>query len=256
MDVKNLFDLSGKLALVTGSSRGLGLLFAEVLASAGAEVVLNGVNEDVLKKAAAQLKAKGFAVYPYAFDVTDRDQAAAAVSKIRDDIGIVDILVNCAGIQRRAPFFEFDIKDFEDIFKVNVRGVFIASQLIAAGMKEKGGGKIINICSMQSELGRKTITPYAASKGAVRMLTRSMAVELAAYNIQVNGIGPGYFITDMTRNLAEDKEFNDWLCARTPASRWGFPEEMAGTLLLLASKASDFIDGQIFYVDGGILAAI
>jgi gluconate 5-dehydrogenase len=256
MDVKNLFDLSGKLAMVTGSSRGLGLIFAEVLASAGAAIIINGRSEDKVAEAAERLRAKGFTVYTSVFDVTDKNQVEKAVAAIESEIGVIDILVNSAGIQRRAPFVEFDIKDFNEIMDINVGGVFITSQVVAGSMIRKGGGKIINICSMMSELGRDTVSAYSASKGAVRMLTRNMAVELARHNIQVNGLGPGYFITDMTRKLAEDKTFNTWLCARTPANRWGFPEEMAGTLILLASKASDFIDGQIFYVDGGILAAI
>jgi gluconate 5-dehydrogenase len=256
MDVSNLFDLKDKLALVTGSSRGLGLIFAEVLASAGAAVIINGQSKERVAESAGLLRAKGFTVYESAFDVTDKDQVEKAVAKIESEAGIIDILVNCAGIQRRAPFTEFEMKDFDEIMRVNVGGVFITSQVVAKSMIRKGAGKIINICSMMSELGRDTITAYAASKGAVKMITRNLAVELARHNIQVNGLGPGYFITSMTRNLAEDKTFNDWLCARTPAKRWGLPEEMAGTLILLASKASDFIDGQIFYVDGGILAAI
>jgi gluconate 5-dehydrogenase len=256
MNVKNLFDLSGKLAMVTGSSRGLGLIFAEVLASAGAAIIINGKSEDRVAESTEFLRAKGFIVHTSAFDVTDKNQVEKAVAKIENDVGIIDILVNSAGIQHRAPFTEFEVKDFDEIMRINVGGVFITSQVVSRSMIRKGGGKIINICSMLSELGRDTITAYAASKGAVRMLTRNMAVELARYNIQVNGLGPGYFITDMTRNLAEDKTFNAWLCARTPANRWGLPEEMAGTLILLASRASDFIDGQIFYVDGGILAAM
>lgn len=252
----SLFSLEGKTALITGSAQGLGFTIAKGLGEAGARLILNGRNQERLDKAVAELAAQGLTVYSSKFDVTKKKEIEEAVRKINETIGEIDILVNNAGVQHRAPLEEFSETDWQRIMDVNLTGVFLVSQQVVKGMIRRKAGKIINICSMQSEVGRKTIAPYAASKGGVKMLTKAMATEWAAYNIQVNGIGPGYFITDMTKPLAEDPEFNRWLCNRTPANRWGDPKELIGTAVYLASEASDYVNGQIIYVDGGLLAAI
>ncbi len=250
------FNLQGKIALVTGSSRGIGFVLARGLGRAGAAVVLNSRNEDALNNAVDMLKNEGINTYGSVFDITKKDQVQVGIKQIENEIGPINILVNNAGIQRRAPLEDFNEEDWEAVIETNLSGVFFTSQQVAKAMIARKEGKIINICSLQSELGRQNITPYAASKGGVRMLTRGMAVEWAKHNIQINGIGPGYFITEMTKPLAEDKEFNAWICARTPANRWGDPEELVGAAIFLASSASDYVSGQIIYVDGGILAAI
>ena len=254
--IESLFGLQGKTALITGSSQGLGLMFAKILGSAGARVILNGRDEEKLLGAADELRSSGIETFIAPFDITKKEQVADAVEKIGKDIGDIHILFNNAGVQRRMPLEDFNEKDWDDIMDVNMKGAFLTSQQVVKGMIRNHAGKIVNICSMQSELGRQNITPYAASKGGIRMMTRGMAVEWAKHNIQVNGIGPGYFITKMTKPLADDEKFSSWLCARTPANRWGLPEELAGAVLLLSSEASSFINGQIIYVDGGILAAI
>lgn len=252
----NLFDLSEKIALITGSSRGLGFVIARGLASAGATVVLNGRTDRTLDRAVATMKGEGFTVEGYSFDVVDKRQIARQVSKIESDIGAIDILVNSAGIQRRAPILEMEESVWREVIEINLTGVFLASQVVAKGMVERRRGKIINICSMTSELGRPTIAPYTASKGGVKMLTRAMAVEWAKYNVQVNGLGPGYFATEMNQALVENPVFDQWIKQRTPAGRWGKTEELIGAAVFLSSSASDFVAGHILYVDGGILASL
>ncbi|EFJ9900129.1 gluconate 5-dehydrogenase, partial [Escherichia coli] len=190
------------------------------------------------------------------FNVTHKHEIDAAVEHIEKDIGPIDVLVNNAGIQRRHPFTEFPEQEWNDVIAVNQTAVFLVSQAVTRHMVERKAGKVINICSMQSELGRDTITPYAASKGAVKMLTRGMCVELARHNIQVNGIAPGYFKTEMTKALVEDEAFTAWLCKRTPAARWGDPQELIGAAVFLSSKASDFVNGHLLFVDGGMLVAV
>lgn len=251
-----LFSLENKRVLITGSGRGIGFLMAKGLAEAGAEVIINATTQQGADKAAAALKAQGYNAHAVAFDVTQSVAVNAAVDKIEREIGPVDVLVNNAGIQRRRPFLDFPEQDWNEVIAVNQTAVFLVSQAVARQMVTRKQGKIINIGSMQSELGRDTITPYAASKGAVTMLTRGMCVELARYNIQVNGIAPGYFKTEMTQALADDEAFTSWLCKRTPAARWGNPEELIGAAVFLASKASDFVNGHLLFVDGGMRVAV
>ncbi|MDG2914482.1 gluconate 5-dehydrogenase [Bisgaard Taxon 10/6] len=254
--MSDLFSLNNKHILITGSTRGIGRLLAQGVAEHGAEVIINGTNQEKAQQVADELNAQGFKAYAVAFDVTDSQAVQQAIDHIEKDIGPIDVLINNAGIQRRHPFCEFPEKDFDDIVKVNQKAVFIVSQAVARYMVKRNRGKIINIGSMQSELGRDTITPYAASKGAVKMLTRGMCVELARYNIQVNGIAPGYFATELTKPLVENKEFSEWLCKRTPAARWGDPKELIGAAVFLSAKASDFVNGHLLFVDGGMLAAV
>ena len=222
--MRNLFDLSGKRALITGSAQGIGHLLAGGLAEYGAEIVINDRTQERADQAAQALVAQGFRAVGYAFDVTQAAQVEQTIARIEEEVGAIDILINNAGIQRRFPFTEFPEEEWDNVIEVNQKGVFLVSQQVAKYMMGRRAGKIINICSMQSELGRKTITPYAASKGAVKMLTRGMCVELAEYNIQVNGIAPGYFATEMTTALVNDEAFSAWLYQRTPAARWGKPE--------------------------------
>ena len=252
----SLFDIRNEVALITGSSRGLGFTMAEALGKAGAKVLLNGRNKSRLDEAVEKLKKQNIEVYGYNFDVTEKDQVCTAVKRIEEEVGGVTILVNNAGIQMRAPLVDFEEDAWDEIMKVNLKGIYLISQCVAKGMISRRSGKIINICSMLSEFGRPTIAPYAASKGGVKMLTKSMAAEWTKYNIQVNGLGPGYFITEMTKPLADDKEFDLWLRNRTPANRWGRPEELNGALIFLCSKASSYISGQIIYVDGGMSAVL
>jgi gluconate 5-dehydrogenase len=254
--IQKWFDLTGKTALVTGSSRGLGLVIARGLAAAGAKVMLNGVNRERLDAAVEAFRRDGLEAYACPFDVTDREQIEASLHDVKKTTGPVDILVNNAGIQRRGPLESFDPREWQAVIDTNLTGVFITTQCVVGDMIERKSGKIINICSLASEIARPTTGPYTAAKGGVKMLTRAMAVEWAAHNIQVNGIGPGYFLTDMTRTLAENEEFDRWIKGRTPARRWGDPEELTGPVVFLASDASSFINGQILYVDGGLLSLI
>ncbi len=251
-----LFDLSGKNALVTGSSRGLGYTIAGGLGQAGATVVLNDIVQDRLDDAEKTLNGEGVKTHGYLFDVTNPADVEAGVTRIEKEVGPIDILVNNAGIQIRAALEDFDDGDWERILKTNLTSVFLVGKYVARGMIERKRGKIINIGSMQSELGRPSIAPYAATKGGVKMLVRGMATEWGKHNIQVNGIGPGYFITEMTQSLVDDEKFNAWLCGRTPANRWGLPEELIGSAVFLASQASDYVNGHMLYVDGGMLACV
>jgi gluconate 5-dehydrogenase len=251
-----LFELQGRRALLTGSYRGLGVVLARGLADAGAAVVLNGRDSEALKSVVASFTATGYEAYGFPFDVTEEAQIDKAIPKIEKEVGPIDILVNNAGVQKRAPLHEFPTKDWHAIIETHLTGAFLVSRKVVGGMIDRKRGKIINICSTVSEVGRKGIGPYTAAKGGLRMLTRAMCADWGCYNIQVNGIAPGYFITDMTRPMADNPKFNDWVLARTPAGRWGNPDELVGVLLLLASDASSFINGQIFAVDGGVLATM
>ncbi|CAI2532150.1 gluconate 5-dehydrogenase [Serratia liquefaciens] len=254
--MNNLFSLDNKKVLITGASRGIGFLLARGLAEYGAHILVNATTEENAQRAVEALRREGFRADAAAFDVTDSQAIHAAIEKVEAQSGGIDVLINNAGIQRRHPFTEFPEKDWDDIIAVNQKAVFMVSQAVARHMVQRQSGKIINIGSMQSELGRDTITPYAASKGAVKMLTRGMCVELARYNIQVNGIAPGYFKTEMTQALADNPEFTAWLTKRTPAARWGDPQELIGAAVFLSSKASDFVNGHLLFVDGGMSAAV
>ena len=254
--MSQLFSLEGKRVLLTGSARGIGFLLARGLGEAGAEVIVNATTEQGAEQGAAKLRELGLRAHAKAFDVTQSAQVQQAVDEIEAEWGPIVILVNNAGIQRRRPFLEFPEQDWNDVIAVNQTAVFLVSQTVAKKMVERQRGKIINIGSMQSELGRDTITPYAASKGAVTMLTRGMCVELARHNIQVNAIAPGYFVTEMTQALADDPAFTGWLTKRTPAARWGKPEELIGAAVFLASGASNFVNGHLLFVDGGMRVAV
>jgi gluconate 5-dehydrogenase len=251
-----LFDLSGKRALITGSSQGIGLGLAEGLAGAGAEIILNGRDRTKLESAVASLREKGFQVYGFDFDVTSQEGVAAAISKIESDVGPIDILVNNAGMQFRTPLEDFPPEKFRELMRVNVESAFLVGQAVARHMIKRGRGKIINICSVQSELGRAGIAPYTATKGAVKMLTKGMSADWAKYGIQVNAIGPGYFRTPLNQALVDNPEFSSWLEKRTPAGRWGEVSELVGAAIFLASEASSFVNGHILYVDGGITSVL
>ncbi len=251
-----LFDLTGKNALVTGSSRGLGLSFARALRSAGAAVILNGRNPETLEEARVALGNQGPAVHTRAFDITDGTAADKAIAAIESAIGPLDILVNNAGIQQRAPLDKMDEQQWRAVIDTNLTGAFLVARAVAGYMIGRKRGKIINICSLMSEAARTATGNYAAAKGGLKMLTKAMSTEWAAHNIQVNGIGPGYFKTEITRPLYEDPDFDRWLRARTPAGRWGEPDELAGAAIFLASPAADFVSGQIIYVDGGLISAL
>ncbi|WP_179009008.1 gluconate 5-dehydrogenase [Winogradskyella forsetii] len=254
----NLFDLSGKVALITGGTHGLGMSMAMGLGKAGATLVVNGASsQEKLNKAVAEYKAEGLNAFGYLFDVTNETQVIQNIKKIENEVGVIDILVNNAGIIKRTPLEEMEVEDFEQVLKVDLVSPFIMSKHVIKGMIKRKEGKIINICSMMSELGRNTVAAYAAAKGGLKMLTRNMATEWSKHNIQVNGIGPGYFATSQTAPIRVDGHpFNEFIISRTPAGRWGNPEDLQGAAIFLASKASDFVSGQIVYVDGGILATI
>jgi len=251
-----LFDLTGKTALVTGSSRGLGRAFAEGLARAGARVVLNGVNEDRLFEAAQEMRGEGLEILTAAFDVTDEAAVKAAFHEFDEDGVAIDILVNNAGIQFRKPMLELETEDWQRVLDVNLTAAFVVGREAARRMAEHGSGKIINIGSVQSELARATIAPYAVSKGGIKMLTKAMAAEWGEKGIQVNAIGPGYMVTDMNQALLDNPDFDAWVKGRTPMRRWGLPEELAGTAIYLASNASNYVSGQIIYADGGMTSVL
>jgi gluconate 5-dehydrogenase len=251
-----MFDLTGRTALITGSSSGIGHALAAGLAGAGAQVVLNGRDERKLELAAQKLLAAGASVFTAPFDVTDGAAVAGAVARIEAGIGPIDILVNNAGMQRRAPLEQFEEAHWHELMKTNVDSVFLVGQAVARHMIERRRGKIINICSVQSELGRPNIAPYAASKGAVKMLTKGMAIDWGPYGIQVNGLGPGYFKTELTQALVDNAEFSGWLINRTPSRRWGDIEDLVGAAVFLAGDASNFVNGHILYVDGGVTATL
>ena len=251
-----MFDLHGKLALVTGSSRGIGLALARSLAEAGAAVVLNARNDDALAIAEAELAAAGHVVHRYRFDVCDPEAVEQAVATIEASVGPIDILVNNAGIQRRGSILDYSLDTFREIVNANLVSAFIVGQAVAGRMAQRGHGKIINICSIQSELARPTTAVYSATKGALKQLTRGMCADLAGLGIQVNAIAPGYFATELTEDLVNDPEFSAWVSKRSPTGRWGRVEELGGAAVFFASDASSFVNGQILYVDGGLTAVI
>lgn len=251
-----LFDLTGRVALVTGSSQGLGYAIARGLGQAGAAVVLNGRDEKKLVAAAEVLRGEGMKVAVAGFDVTDGTACGRAVERVEAEFGAVDILVNNAGIQRRAPLAEMTEEQWRAVIDTNLTSAFLVARAVAPRMIARGRGKIINICSVMTEVSRPTIGNYAAAKGGLKMLTRAMAVEWAKHGLQCNGIAPGYFVTELNKPLVENAEFNGWICRRTPAGRWGQPHELAGAAVFLAGSASDFVNGQILTVDGGVLAAL
>ena len=253
-----MFSLQGKVALVTGATHGLGMAMAKGLGAAGARVVVNGhSSQEKIDNAVASYEAEGIDAVGYLFDVTNEEDAVAAVVKIESEVGPIDILVNNAGIIRRVPLLDMPLDEWELVIRTDLTSAFIMSRAVAKLMVARDGGKIINICSMMSELGRDSVGAYAAAKGGLKMLTRNMATEWAKHNIQVNGIGPGYFATEQTAPIRVDgNPFNEFIVSRTPAGRWGDPEDLQGAAVFLASAASDFVNGQIIYVDGGILATI
>ncbi len=251
----NLFDLTGKVALVTGGTQGIGLAIGLALAKAGAVVCVNGRNQEKLKKCSEAFRTEGLDVYTLKFDITDEKDVDRGISDIEKNIGPVNILVNNAGIIKRIPILDMAVADYREIIDIDLVAAFIMAKRVAPKMIEIKSGKIINICSMMSEYGRKTVSAYASAKGGLKMLTKNMCVEWAKYNIQVNGIGPGYIATEMTGPLREKSHpFNDLVMSRTPAGKWGTPDDVANSALFLASEASNFVNGHILYVDGGILA--
>ncbi|MEC9135762.1 MAG: gluconate 5-dehydrogenase [Bacteroidota bacterium] len=254
----SLFDLTGKVALVTGATHGLGMAMAKGIGRAGAILIINGnSSNEKIDKAVAIFKSEGIKAFGYRFDVTNEDQVQKAIARIENEVGIIDILINNAGIIKRTPLLDMEVTDFEQVIKVDLVSPFIVSKAVVKGMIKRKSGKIINICSMMSELARNTVGAYAAAKGGLKMLTQNMCVEWAPYNIQVNGIGPGYFATEQTKPIrVEGHPFNEFIVNRTPAGMWGDPDELQGAAVFLSSKASDFVNGQILYVDGGILATI
>ena len=254
----SLFDLTGKVALVTGATHGLGMAMAKGVGQAGAIVIINGnSSQEKIDKAVAAFKAEGIQAFGYRFDVTDEEEVQKGIERIENEVSPIDILVNNAGIIKRTPLVDMEVADFEQVIKVDLVSPFIVSKAVVKGMIQRKAGKIINICSMMSELGRNTVGAYAAAKGGLKMLTQNMCVEWAPHNIQVNGIGPGYFATEQTKPIRKDGHpFNEFIVNRTPAGVWGDPNELQGAAVFLSAKASDFVNGQILYVDGGILATI
>jgi gluconate 5-dehydrogenase len=252
----DIFSLKNRIALVTGSSQGIGLAIARGLAGAGARVVLNGRDSAKLEKARGSLAADGHAVAVAAFDVTGEDAVNEAVAAIERDVGPIDILFNNAGMQFRTPLEDFPLEKWRELMRVNVESAFLVGRAVARGMIARKRGKIINICSVQSELGRPSIAPYTATKGAIKMLTKGMCADWAKHGIQVNAIGPGYFATELNKALMDNPEFTAWLEKRTPAGRWGNVEELMGAAIFLASDASSFVNGHIIYVDGGITSVL
>jgi gluconate 5-dehydrogenase len=252
----SLFDLSGRLALVTGSSDGIGLALAGGLGKAGARVVLNGRNGEKLAAACDRLEAQGVKVDAARFDVADRPAVLAAIERIEREIGAIDILVNNAGVQRRAPFADFPEEAWREIMAINIDGVFHVTQAVGKRMVERKRGRIINICSVTSELGRATIVPYATTKGALRQMTRGLSAEWARHNIQINAIAPGYIRTPLNQALMDDEKFSAWVSARTPAGRWAAPDELVGAAIFLASEAASYVNGHVLYVDGGLSTSV
>ncbi len=256
MSPSNPFRLDGRLALITGSSAGIGFALARALGQAGAALVLNGRDAARLERAASVLRGEGLQVQTRVFDVTQAAAVQAAVEDIESAIGAIDILVNNAGMQRRMPLHEFSTEHWHELMRTNVDSVFFMGQAVARKMIARRRGKIINICSVQSELGRPNIAPYTASKGAVKMLTKGMAIDWGQYGINVNGLGPGYFKTELNEKLVADEQFSAWLIGRTPSRRWGKVEDLGGAAVFLASDASSFVNGHILYVDGGVTATL
>ena len=258
----NSFRLDGKVALVTGGSYGIGFAIASALHSAGAKIAFNCTSDASLEKAMNAYREQGVDVHGYVCDVTDEDAVKEMVAKITEEVGVIDILVNNAGIIKRIPMLDMSAEDFRKVVDVDLNAPFIVAKAVIPGMIEKGHGKIINICSMMSELGRETVSAYAAAKGGLKMLTRNICSEFGENNIQCNGIGPGYIATPQTAPLRERQPdgsrhpFDQFIVSKTPAARWGTPEDLMGPAVFLASDASNFVNGHILYVDGGILAYI
>ena len=250
------FSLDGRTALVTGSSKGIGYAIAGGIAGAGARVVLNSRTKSTLDSAVGELRSDGLPVEGACFDITDAKAVIAAVDEIESRIGPIDILVNNAGVARRGKFDDMSLDDWSYVMDINVTGAFLVTKAIVPGMKRRRRGKIINMCSLMSSIARRDNTNYAASKGAIAMFTKALAVELAADGITANGIAPGFIDTPLTQPLVNDTDFSEWLTTRAPMGRWGKPEELIGTAVFLASEASGFITGQIIYVDGGLTAVI
>lgn len=258
----NQFNLTDKVALVTGASYGIGFAIASAFAKAGAKIVFNDINQDLVNRGLAAYKEAGIEAYGYVCDVTNEEGVNAFVKQVEEEVGAIDILVNNAGIIKRIPMLEMSAKDFRQVIDIDLNGPFIVSKAVIPGMIKKGHGKIINICSMMSELGRETVSAYAAAKGGLKMLTKNIASEYGKYNIQCNGIGPGYIATPQTAPLREIQPdgsrhpFDQFIISKTPADRWGEAEDLMGPAVFLASDASNFVNGHILYVDGGILAYI
>lgn len=256
------FSLEGKVALVTGASYGIGFAIASAFAAAGATIVFNDIKQELVDKGLAAYKEKGIKAFGYICDVTNEEQVNALVAQVEKEVGVIDILVNNAGIIKRIPMCDMSAAEFRQVIDVDLNAPFIVSKAVIPGMIKKGHGKIINICSMMSELGRETVSAYAAAKGGLKMLTRNIASEYGEYNIQCNGIGPGYIATPQTAPLRELQAdgsrhpFDQFIIAKTPAGRWGTPEDLMGPAVFLASDASNFVNGHVLYVDGGILAYI
>lgn len=256
------FSLEGKIALITGASYGIGFAIATAYAKAGAKIVFNDINEALVEKGMEVYKAEGIEAHGYVCDVTNEDAVNELVAKVEKEVGTIDILVNNAGITKRIPMLEMSAKDFRQVIDIDLNGPFIVSKAVIPGMIKKGHGKIINTCSMMSELGRETVSAYAAAKGGLKMLTRNICSEFGEHNIQCNGIGPGYIATPQTAPLREIQPdgsrhpFDQFIIAKTPAARWGTPDDLIGPAVFLASDASDFVNGHVLYVDGGILAYI
>lgn len=256
------FSLEGKIVLVTGATYGIGFAMATALAGAGATIVFNDINQELVDKGLAAYVELGIRAHGYVCDVTDEEAVNVFITKVVNEVGVIDILVNNAGIIKRIPMCEMSAAEFRQVIDVDLNAPFIVSKAVIPGMIRKGHGKIINICSMMSELGRETVSAYAAAKGGLKMLTRNIASEYGAYNIQCNGIGPGYIATPQTAPLREclpdgsRHPFDSFIVSKTPAARWGVPEDLQGPAVFLASDASNFVNGQILYVDGGILAYI
>nr|WP_197064471.1 SDR family oxidoreductase [Methylobacterium sp. ZNC0032] len=252
----SLFSLEGKIALVTGSGQGIGLALAEGLSDAGAHVVLNGRDKAKLERAQQALAAAGRKASIAPFDVTDQNAVEAGIAMIEAEIGPIDILINNAGMQKRAPITEFPVEGWHEVINTNLHSVFYVTQAVTKRMVPRKRGKIISIGSVMSELGRATIIPYTASKGAVKMMTRGLAAELGKHNIQANAIGPGYFATEINAALIADEAFSSWVCSRTPAGRWGETKELAGAAIFLSSAASDYVNGHLLMVDGGLTTVV
>ena len=260
--MKNMFSLKGKVALVTGASYGIGYAIAKAFAQAGATIVFNDIKQELVDKGLDSYAAEGIEAHGYVCDVTDEVAVNALVATVEKEVGVIDILVNNAGIIKRIPMHEMSAAEFRQVIDVDLNAPFICAKAVIPSMMKKGGGKIINICSMMSELGRETVSAYAAAKGGLKMLTKNIASEYGEYNIQCNGIGPGYIATPQTAPLRERQAdgsrhpFDSFIIAKTPAARWGNPEDLAGPAVFLASEASNFVNGHVLYVDGGILAYI
>ena len=257
MDIIKKFSLEGKVALITGASYGIGFAIAKSYAQAGATIVFNDIKQEFVDKGLKAYEEEGIKAHGYVFDVTDEQKVYESIKKIEKEVGIIDILVNNAGIIKRVPMIDMKAEDFRKVIDVDLNAPFIVSKAVIPSMIKKGHGKIINICSMMSELGRETVSAYAAAKGGLKMLTKNIAAEYGGFNIQCNGIGPGYIETPQTAPLrTEGHPFNNFIIGKTPAARWGTTEDLMGPAVFLASDASDFVNGHILYVDGGILASI